>query len=253
MKIVKKLTLDLADRRILPVVDAMQDDEMTRKVEISLYSSGREFRLSGEENISVAFIKPDGKKGWYDTLPNGEPAVDADYDTENKIMVTLAPAMLEIPGEVKVAIVFKDPNNYQLASFPFVVNVEQNPAASSQISNEYYSIKTFDEFYAKLLTTFIAAGSDIELSGHKIGGISELVFPGSHQEEFVSITTDHASRDTPALVFSGLDDGNESFNPPVLRNVSDGIEDNDAATVGQVKALISDAIAALPNLDEVGY
>lgn len=238
-EIIKTIRIDLASQSVPSVVDAMQGDSLTRGVDIHLYNGNVPYQGNELTNgaFSVAFKKPDGIQGWYDTLPNGIPAVEESQTTPGLVTVLFAPAMLEVAGHVQVTVILRDQQTRQLASFPFLVNVVENPSYGNQISNEYYNIKTFDEFYAKLLNTFIAAGSDIELSGHKIGGISELVFPGSHQGEFVSITTDSASQDTPALVFSGLDDEYESFNPPVLRHVSDGIEDGDVATVGQVKAV----------------
>ena len=155
MKTVKKINLDLANHGIIPAVDAVQGDEMTRQIQMSLHSDGKAFDLTGGEMISVAFEKTDGKRGWYDTLPNGEPAVEIDPNKDNVILVSLAPAMLEIPGVVKTALIFKNRDNHQIASFPFVVNVEKNLIEHSEISNEYYKLRNFDEFYEKLLSSFV--------------------------------------------------------------------------------------------------
>lgn len=167
MKTVKKINLDLANHGIIPAVDAVQGDEMTRQIQMLLHSDGQAFNLTGNEMISVAFEKPDGKRGWYDTLPNGEPAVERDQYKDNVILVSLAPAMLEIPGVVKTALIFKNRDNHQIASFPFVVNVEKNLIEHSEISNEYYKLRTFDEFYEKLLSSFVFTTVTQELTSEQ--------------------------------------------------------------------------------------
>lgn len=253
MKTVKKINLDLANHGIIPTVDAVQGDEMTRQLQISLYSDGQAFNLTGDEMISVAFEKPDGKRGWYDTLPNGERAVETDQSKSNLITVSLAPAMLEIPGVVKTAVIFKNRDNHQLASFPFVVNVEKNPAAYSEISNEYYSIRTYDEFYTKLLASFVSGNANQAFNSKQkdqarkninamedkdIIDVKSIDFIGSNQGEYVGLTSGEGpDQDTAALILRQWED---RMNPPIIRNVSGGVEDNDVATVGQLNAAVGD-------------
>lgn len=265
MKTVKKINLDLANHGIIPAVDAVQGDEMTRQIQMLLHSDGKAFNLTGNEMISVAFEKPDGKRGWYDTLPNGEPAVERDPHKDNVILVSLAPAMLEIPGVVKTALIFKNRDNHQIASFPFVVNVEKNLIEHSEISNEYYKLRNFDEFYEKLLSSFVfttvaqeltseqkeqarknidamqngEADRYLSMNNYPIAKIRSLGFhPHNDGDDEVSIEqlnsiTDENNNTQGVLSFSYPDgDGNV-----ILRGVADGRESNDAATVGQVKAV----------------
>lgn len=63
--------------------------------------------------------------------------------------------------------------------------------------------------------------------------VDTLEFLGTNQAEFVSIHSESINQDSPALIFSSYED----CLPPVLRGISDGIEDNDAATVGQVNSV----------------
>lgn len=253
--IIKTITIDLASKGVSPVIDVMQGDSLTRGVKIKLYNGNVPYDYSGiiNKSFSVAFEKPDGVKGWYDTLPNGDPAVEDDRGNPNIVTVLFAPAMLEVVGSVKATLVLVDTQGKQLASFPFLVNVVENPAYGNHISNEYYNIKTFDEFYAKLLTSFVstdvvqtltaeqkaqarknigALGNSpivrsIEISDES-GGRGAYIIPESYVQ--------HEELNVASLGFYGIL-GEE---PTILRNIADGILDTDAATVGQLNAAVGD-------------
>lgn len=84
------------------------------------------------------------------------------------------------------------------------------------------------------------ADSDLNMKGKLIYDAiihaNKLSFPGLNQDELVDVVSGSTGDRIPMLIFSG------SYEGPVLRNIHDGIEDNDAATVGQVKAVENTAI-----------
>ena len=86
------------------------------------------------------------------------------------------------------------------------------------------------------------ADSDLNMKGKLIYDAiihaNKLTFPGLNQGELVDAVSGAVAQGVPMLVFSGHDEGSM----PVLRNIHDGIEDSDAATVGQVKAVEETAI-----------
>lgn len=81
------------------------------------------------------------------------------------------------------------------------------------------------------------ADSDLNMKGKLIYDAiihaNKLSFPGLNQDELVDVVSGSVAQGVPMLVFSGYDEGSM----PVLRNIHDGINNSDAATVGQVKAV----------------
>lgn len=79
------------------------------------------------------------------------------------------------------------------------------------------------------------ADSDLNMQGKTIYGAhvlaQQLSFAGQDQSELVDIVSGSVAQGVPLLLFSGYEEGSM----PVLRNIHDGIDDSDVATVGQVK------------------
>lgn len=137
MIITKQLSIDLVRRGAIRFVEAVQCDANTRAVAVTLTAAGMPWKPPAGVTASVAFKKPDGKKGWYDKLPNGSPACSV---SGNVVTAILAPEVLTAAGRVDAVIVFQDGSMNQLATFSFVIDVEKNPAAGSVISNDYYDL-----------------------------------------------------------------------------------------------------------------
>lgn len=77
------------------------------------------------------------------------------------------------------------------------------------------------------------ADSNLNMNNKRIEGVRLIEF-GSNQDEYIAINPVSIDQETYALFLSRYYD---DMKPPIIRNVSDGIEDNDAATVGQVKSV----------------
>lgn len=143
MKITSRISIHLDAQRKTPRVDAVQCDANTRVLKISLYSNGSAWSVPDETDVSVAYRKSDGTKGWYNKLPNGKAACSV---SDNVVTVTLAPQVLTAPGLVKVVVIMQDSDTLdQLATFPVEIHVEFNPAAGNTISNDYYKYSTMAE------------------------------------------------------------------------------------------------------------
>ena len=86
------------------------------------------------------------------------------------------------------------------------------------------------------------ADSDLNMQGKTIYGAhvlaQQLSFAGQDQGDLVDVVSGSVAQGVPLLLFTGYDEGSM----PVLRNIHDGIEDNDAATVGQIKGVEETAI-----------
>ena len=79
------------------------------------------------------------------------------------------------------------------------------------------------------------ADSSLNMNGYNINNVETISMHQGSPDTLVIIYTGDLERGRPVVVF-GVDEQDGCL-PPVLRNVSDGIEDTDAATVGQVKAV----------------
>ena len=79
------------------------------------------------------------------------------------------------------------------------------------------------------------ADSDLNMQGKTIYGAhvlaQQLSFVGQDQGDLVDVISGSVAQGVPLLLFSGYEEGSM----PVLRNIHDGIDDSDVATVGQVK------------------
>lgn len=141
MEIIKKISLDMGTAGVPPYVDAVQGESFSRIVEITTLNGGVVW-TGGDGTASIAYKKPDGTSGWYDTLPNGESAITASDD--GVWQAVLAPEMLTVPGDVCALMRF-DYDGEILATFPFIVRVAENPSFGSAQSENYYNVQNWDD------------------------------------------------------------------------------------------------------------
>lgn len=142
MYVQNNITIDLARGAVPAVVDVMQGDDQTRKVSVSLFSSGVPWMPPEDAEASIAFDKPDRTSGWYDRLPDNTAACEI---ADNVVTATLAIEVMQISGDVNVSVILRDNALHQIAAFPFIVRVHKNPAFGNAISNSYYHIQTLDD------------------------------------------------------------------------------------------------------------
>lgn len=157
MGLISKIKIDMVQKGNVPVVYAVQGEVNTRTVEATLYRNGEPFLAEGCF-ASLAFKKPDGASGWYDTLATGASAF---YIEENNVTVTIAEEVLTVAGEVVAAIRFDDPEGPgRSTTFPFVISVSPDPAIDSPKSENYYSVQTWDDVNAAIdeLYTLVGGG-----------------------------------------------------------------------------------------------
>lgn len=139
MKITHSISLDFQRYTTSSQINVVQDDTYSRYLAVSLYDNVVEWPVPDGATIAVRFKKPDKTQGVYDTLPNGEVAYSIDG---NVVTVGIAPQMLVAKGKVTASAVIYL-GSVQLATFPFVLNVIENPAAGQSVSRDYYYLSTF--------------------------------------------------------------------------------------------------------------
>lgn len=163
MKITQKICIDLAQKRPLPRLDAVQNEAQTREIEVSLFENGAAWDIPAGTTAAVAFRKPDGTCGLYDRLPDG---TDALAFSGHRVTATLAYQVLTCAGSVRVSVILYDEALNQLATFPFVLEVEENPAAGEVVSNNYYNYSTLADINAAIYGLEVgmtAMGSRLEI------------------------------------------------------------------------------------------
>lgn len=101
MIITSKIEMDL-NWYDQPKVEALQDDQYSRDVQITLLSDGAPWEVPEGASVIVNYIKPDGLGGEYDTMPNGDTAWSA---SGNVLTVKLAPQVLTVAGADRKSVV----------------------------------------------------------------------------------------------------------------------------------------------------
>lgn len=136
MKVTHTLRMDLARCGCRPILGAVQGESCSRVLEISLYDNGVAWEIPRAASVDVAYQKPDGTQGIYSKLPDGTAATSS---SGNVLTAIMAPQMLTCPGSIRAAIVFHMDGTDTLATFPFTIKVEANPAAGAERSEDYYN------------------------------------------------------------------------------------------------------------------
>lgn len=134
MKIIKKISLDLAQSQNSQRIDAVQGDT-ARFVELYLYNGGAVFVPPNDTSAVVSFRKQDGTGGMYDTLPDETPAYEI---SGNVLTVALAPQVLTSPGEVDLSVGVISGGS-KLYTFVVFICVQPNPGMQA-VSDNYFKI-----------------------------------------------------------------------------------------------------------------
>lgn len=138
MEITHKIDLDFLKRSMPPQIDAVQNDQNSRVVNIRLYAGGVPWEIPSGVSAVIRYGKPDNTSGLYDTMPDGS---NACVTSGNTLTVRLAPQVLTVPGVVMVSAALVSDANV-LGTFAFRVNVEEDPANGDVISSDYYKYST---------------------------------------------------------------------------------------------------------------
>lgn len=174
MKVIHNLRMDLARCSCRPIIGAVQGEANARILEVSLYNNGAAWEIPSSTVVEVAFQKPDGTKGIYGVLPDDTPATTF---SGNVLSATLAPQMLTCAGAVRATIIFYKDGRETLATFPFTITVEANPAAEAERSEDYFKPTAGDLAAAiKAATEAQAAVAEVEELLRALGPIQLIIW-----------------------------------------------------------------------------
>lgn len=269
MTITQHISIDLQQPGNAPMIHATQGDEYTRAVEIDLYSGGMAWNPPSGCEVVIRYGKPDGKGGIYGTLPDGTTAWSIDGNT---VSVVLAPQMLTVPGIVKAQVLIVVDQKQLVSTFYFAVNVEEDaskgavksenyvnwktyyiPQTAGAIAGQYLKISKVDADGRVIEVTPVdapAAGGiegDLDMKGCEIDNVGSLDFKpsgdGYSQAFWMQAGSDIKNADSSQTAVAEFY-SSESDLPVVLRHIANGMQDDDAANVGQLKTRLIAPIKA---------
>ena len=143
MIVTKKIQMDLAHRSISPVVYAVQGDEYTRKIELSLFDNGMPFDIKSGSSVIIEYEKPSGKCGSYSSLENGQVAWSI---FGNVVTIDIAPQVLTEYGHVNLTVGIVSDGSV-IHSFLIVICVDEVAAQSGDFEHWPGSIGGVPVFY----------------------------------------------------------------------------------------------------------
>ena len=146
MYVTTEITIDFQRPR-KNIMQVVQDDT-TRKIRLILKDGGNDYDitsdLESEETWvgAVAYLKPDGHGGVYDTTEDGDTAVQLVSGTTNQFDVLLVGQVFTAAGWTQVNVKFyNDDFSKVLSTFAIDVNVQRN-AASDYESEDYSNMES---------------------------------------------------------------------------------------------------------------
>ena len=190
MEIITPIRIDMQRTARMPEIYAKQGDACTRKVQISLSNGGISWS-PGKSDVAIRFCKSDGTGGIYDKLPDGTKAYT--YPTtalNDAIIITLAPEVLTCAGDVLVDVVFSGSTEV-LATFSFVVHVQESPMAGIAPSNNYYNYQSLADINQAINEAKAAAAGAVKF----VNGVK----PGSDGNVAVNVGVTAINRQTGSV------------------------------------------------------
>lgn len=139
----QKFNLDLSAPVGPLVLYAMQADSMSRFFAITVTDNGAAWTPPDGAAWTVRFGAPGMPAGWYDTITEvgggTHPAVVVD---ENTATVEIAEQAVSTPGNNVLCVLVTDAQGYQIASWPFALNVQGVPGFDAPEATVYYNALT---------------------------------------------------------------------------------------------------------------
>lgn len=120
--ITHKLAMNLEGKERTPWIEVSQWDAYTRQIRLLLLEGKTPWEIPEDVTVVIRYQRPDGTRGAYDTLPNGEQAWQVQ---DHALTLTLAPQVVTVAGTVMLyATIFRE----EAVLTTFAVKVCVHPA-----------------------------------------------------------------------------------------------------------------------------
>lgn len=146
MDITHKISLDLQQTGARQVMFAKQGDRLTRIARLLLYDGGTEFSVPDGVTPQIAYAKPDGKGGIYDTMPDGSAACTV---SGNVVTARLHPQMFSVAGIVACELRLLTASGAQLSTFSWFITVQAS-ATEGIVSEDYFNVASLEGLQAAI-------------------------------------------------------------------------------------------------------
>lgn len=134
------LIINLQRPNVATVAYAVQGDSLSRVLHLTLMDGDTPWTPPEGALAIIRYYKPDGTRGFYDTLEDGSAAISI---SGNVATVTLVAQALAVEGTVKIQLNFYTAAKVTLSSFCWRLEVEAQVASDADIeSSDYYSALT---------------------------------------------------------------------------------------------------------------
>lgn len=175
MIITHKVTMDMMNPGQLPRIHAVQDDQYSRNLELTLLSGGEPWQIPGDVTVVVRYCKPDGTGGEYNTLPDDTTAWSAEG---NILTVALAPQVLTVPGMVTLSASLIS-GTRQITTFTVCLHVKPGVKSCIADSVDYINIVTI----GTVQTLEPGQGATASISGTRQALVLDLGIPQGRTPE----------------------------------------------------------------------
>lgn len=163
MFVLDQITINFNDPGERQRIYATVLDDGTRAVEVKLVTNDGDWAIPEGVSCVIRFMKADGHKGVYYTLPDGSSAWRVSGST---VTLKLASQVLTCPGLVEVSAALVH-GTESLGIFGFDIHVAHDPLADLEESSDYFTLDDLEEINAAIagLTSKLAVDASLSISG----------------------------------------------------------------------------------------
>jgi hypothetical protein len=162
MVLTTKIVIDMRDKYVNTIIDAVQYDKNSRIVEATLLSGGTALSIPTDSTYKVNFRRSDGASGSYDKLSDGSAAVQR--SGSNGLKIGIHELVTNVSGKSLISVRIMDGTS-EINTFSFVVNVQESVTEGSSLNKKYP-----DTYDGTAISSDIEEGKTAYSHGEKITG-----------------------------------------------------------------------------------
>jgi hypothetical protein len=167
MELTTEIVIDMRDKYINTIVDAVQYDKNSRIVKATLLFGGTRFSIPTGATYRVNFKRADGASGAYTELSDGSAAVNR--SEANVLEIGIHELVTNISGKALISVTILDVDS-EVSTFSFILNVQKAVTESSDLNKKYP-----DTYDATAGADDLATGKTAYINGEKVVGAVPVV------------------------------------------------------------------------------